>query len=752
MILNEGNLSTQYSLKDELDRAYEEGTLEEFICDYVGWIGTIEDIKAAQQESSIIEESDIERALKNLYQKDMLKQDEDPYKILCDAFVENYRDFDDEKVLEHVRTSVYWPHIGSKRWEDAYDKFEEEFKKDPLEYYHALVKEHKEGVNHLMEDYIFEGLNPTRLTTAGDLLKTFEDGDANKYKREQTKMQTAAKLLRVSDFNAVLIYKVGDAGLFNWFDTKIRNNKNAFVRAFKAAFGKGAKSIGIQTVTLYQEDGVTDSGRIYPELGFIAEKDEKRLYIKDRSTFDNLSELLDSKSVDGSGETDIEVADASPSSAKVLAKKEIHCYKTKTGQYYAKIEQVAAFEDKRFDTEKEMKSTAAEELKKAGYNVKEFKLVSHYSEDSSGKNVERDEAGNVKKMKFNIGGTEETYDVGDVAFILDGKVLNYDGYNKLSDKDKKRVICVKRDGLLNKTLGESFNTCPDVCVEDVLLIVPEHIKIETRGPEYYIQNCEDEYRTEQGCYIDGDLADKIDFIYNCFVASGGCGEKEEFVNELEEAFIENAPIDAEVKTVAEIIEGLHGNVDDKTLDKEIRFFKRIGALLGTKDYDNVYVVVDEGEHDPEYIFGDGMEVETADKRLVKMYPSAKCVVEQNSGLLFIYFATEMAALKFLQAADMFLTDIELENYYKPTEKENEEVIDIKESLNNFDATNNNKYDLLNMYLSEKWTKKQVGTICSMIKENCTPEQMYNYLNEKQDTKTRLKSKDSLLESNNNIFD
>ena len=139
MILNEGNLSTQYSLKNELDRAYEEGTLEEFICDYVGWIGTIEDIKAAQQESSIVEESDIERALKNLYQKDMLKQDEDPYKILCDAFVENYREFNDEKVLEHVRTSVYWPHIGSKRWEDAYDMFEEEFRKEPLDYYNALV-------------------------------------------------------------------------------------------------------------------------------------------------------------------------------------------------------------------------------------------------------------------------------------------------------------------------------------------------------------------------------------------------------------------------------------------------------------------------------------------------------------------------------------------------------------------------------------------------------------------------------------
>ena len=37
-----------------------------------------------------------------------------------------------------------------------------------------------------------------------------------------------------------------------------------------------------------------------------------------------------------------------------------------------------------------------------------------------------------------------------------------------------------------------------------------------------------------------------------------------------------------------------------------------------------------------------------------------------------------------------------------------------------------------MYLSEKWTKKQVGTICNMIKENCTPEQMYNYLSNKQE--------------------
>ena len=115
-----------------------------------------------------------------------------------------------------------------------------------------------------------------------------------------------------------------------------------------------------------------------------------------------------------------------------------------------------------------------------------------------------------------------------------------------------------------------------------------------------------------------------------------------------------------IATLDEIISGFIDNMEDSHLDKELKFFKSIASKLGVRDYNKLYVVVDDGEYDPDFVFQDGLRMPSKDGKKIIHFPKINMVAEYNNGLIFMYFVTEADAKLYLQTANEYLNPIELD--------------------------------------------------------------------------------------------
>ena len=120
------------------------------------------------------------------------------------------------------------------------------------------------------------------------------------------------------------------------------------------------------------------------------------------------------------------------------------------------------------------------------------------------------------------------------------------------------------------------------------------------------------------------------------------------------------PSDYNISTLDEIIPGFTDNMEDSQIDREIKFFKSIASKLGVKDYGKLYVIVDDGEYDPEFIFQDGLILPNKDSKKVIYYPKCNMVAEYNNGLIFMYFVTKDDAKLYLETAYKYLNPVELD--------------------------------------------------------------------------------------------
>lgn len=209
---------------------------------------------------------------------------------------------------------------------------------------------------------------------------------------------------------------------------------------------------------------------------------------------------------------------------------------------------------------------------------------------------------------------------------------------------------------------------------------------------------------------------------------------------LNEAFKESKSM-----SIEDILADLVDNMSDEQFESEIRRFKKIASKLGINNYAKMIMTIVEDDYDPrstESIFEDAYVFETSMGSTYKYYPSVNMMAETHpNGLVYLYFASIVDAVKYYDTIDQFWKDFELEtstemNYVESSiedEEAFEEVsdgptsINVEESLNLRDMHNNNKYDLLNKYLSEKYSIEHKSIIAKMIKESASDEEICNYM-------------------------
>lgn len=197
-------------------------------------------------------------------------------------------------------------------------------------------------------------------------------------------------------------------------------------------------------------------------------------------------------------------------------------------------------------------------------------------------------------------------------------------------------------------------------------------------------------------------------------------EKTEEVKE-----IMNESLDLDIMQVQDMLAAEIDNVSDEGIDADIRLYKYIASKLGVKNYDNLFVGVDDGNYNPEWVLEDGLMLPNKEHKLY-MYPSAEMVAEFHpNGNIFMYFATEDAAKKYFDLAKKFLDDFDVDEnqFYAESVVSTPEVektprkrwtatketfnectlTNLEETLNMRDIRSNNKYDLLNLYLKEHFS-------------------------------------------------
>ena len=226
----------------------------------------------------------------------------------------------------------------------------------------------------------------------------------------------------------------------------------------------------------------------------------------------------------------------------------------------------------------------------------------------------------------------------------------------------------------------------------------------------------------------------------------------------------------DMMTIQDMLSAEIDNVSDESLDADIKLYEFIADKLGVKNYDNLYVTVDDGNYNPEWVLTDGLMVPYLDYKLF-MYPSAKMIAEMNpNGNIFMYFVTEEDAQKYFELADKFLNDFDVQEnqfyddkhaeewmdrnpngYYNDesdygsdvnesvsrrhkrwTETTSEDTIEectlnnLEEQLNKRDMSSNNKYDLLNAYLSQPFNQETKETLVKMLNDKVTDEEIKQY--------------------------
>lgn len=235
--------------------------------------------------------------------------------------------------------------------------------------------------------------------------------------------------------------------------------------------------------------------------------------------------------------------------------------------------------------------------------------------------------------------------------------------------------------------------------------------------------------------------------------------------------IMNEALDLDIMTVQDMLSAEIDNVSEENLDADIKLYKFIASKLGVKDYDNLYVTVDDGNYNPEWILTDGLMLPYLDYKLF-MYPSSKMIAEMNpNGNIFMYFVTEEDAQKYFELADKFLNDFDVQENQFYDDKHAEEWMDrnphgyyndesdygsdvnesvsrkhkrwttvtsedtieectlsnLEEQLNKRDMLSNNKFDLLNLYLSEAFSMKSRKALVEKINSGATNEELAQLL-------------------------
>ena len=189
-------------------------------------------------------------------------------------------------------------------------------------------------------------------------------------------------------------------------------------------------------------------------------------------------------------------------------------------------------------------------------------------------------------------------------------------------------------------------------------------------------------------------------------------------------------MDYNIMKMDDLLSNLIDNVSQAQLDEELKAFRFYARKLGVRDYSQLWVAI--SEEDPSYVLQDELVIPSpAPNREVAIYPSAKILVEKYNGQFYVFATTEEDLIQVFKTMDEFLNnDIPVEDFYTPDENNNEEnksFIDIEECLKLRDRKSNNKYELQSRYLSEKFTLEQKGTIATMLKEDVSDEEIYNYM-------------------------
>lgn len=179
-------------------------------------------------------------------------------------------------------------------------------------------------------------------------------------------------------------------------------------------------------------------------------------------------------------------------------------------------------------------------------------------------------------------------------------------------------------------------------------------------------------------------------------------------------------------TVEEMMSGFVDNMSDDQIDREIKLFKRYASILGTKAYEKLVVLNVEDNYlfHPDSVDLYGETVEVGNRNVsARYYEEANMIFEINK-----IAGSEMLFFKDIQSANDYLSKYDSEDIdegwmYGVNKDEEVLVENIHDALNYVDRYTNNKYDLLNKYLSENITREQKATLKKMLTEGAEPEEL-----------------------------
>ena len=113
----------------------------------------------------------------------------------------------------------------------------------------------------------------------------------------------------------------------------------------------------------------------------------------------------------------------------------------------------------------------------------------------------------------------------------------------------------------------------------------------------------------------------------------------------------------------DLISNLVGNLSDKDLDKNIRTFNKISRLLGKKKFSEIFVLRSDrgGVYDPttEYENAEGVSggEQVGDGLLSQYDAPIKLIREPFSSYVYVYFASEEDAKKYVDFIDKLMVDL-----------------------------------------------------------------------------------------------
>ena len=127
---------------------------------------------------------------------------------------------------------------------------------------------------------------------------------------------------------------------------------------------------------------------------------------------------------------------------------------------------------------------------------------------------------------------------------------------------------------------------------------------------------------------------------------------------LEEEFTTNDSI-----TMDEYMSGFIDNGVD--VDKEIKLFTKYAKILGVDDYNQLHILIDNGEYDPQWVFPKkALEIPTndADRQLI-YFEDAGMLAEYFNDNIFMYFKSPEAVANYKTIAERFLNEMDFNESY-----------------------------------------------------------------------------------------